>query len=150
MKKFFWKTTLMGLIVITAGFVSCSKDENGEDKGSYRPSDIAGSWELVDGYYKDIWKNYYKFGKGKNEQPEVEWIYVGGILVINPDGTGKSPTYYGKFNYTLKGNQLTCDFGGNPKFVIKEVKTNKLVLFYDSLLNKNVLIEEYIFNRVDK
>lgn len=152
MKKISFWTAIIGLMAMLAGFVSCNKDES-----SISVSEIAGSWELVGGRSSQTYTGNddgesWNYEFSKNNGPELSWLKrIGDILVINSDGTGKSPTYYGNFEYTLKGNKLICRFKNYDDdyiFVVKEVTADKLVLYFQEKDSDGEFYEEYIFSRV--
>jgi len=96
MKKNYLWITLIGLMVMAAGFVSCSKDDDDKESG-----DIVGTWVSIeancDGYIEKIPAEYaakvtFKSDGTfcvieKNHSDNGTWKYENGILsLIHDDG----------------------------------------------------------------
>ncbi len=106
------KSLILGglLAVLAIGFVSCDKKKENSIAGTY---DLASSQYYFDGQKLD----YQSQVIGICDSAAVKPVYMYNYDVIwtfNEDGTGDYCTrdnVHNGFNYTLKDNQITLDFG---------------------------------------
>jgi hypothetical protein len=162
--KFFMFTVLFA--VMCAGFSSCEKDN--DTLSSFSQNDIIGSWEFTggSGYIKDNgtivqqWQSISSKTEG-DEQDVITDNFVqriGDVWRFKEDGTITVSVHPDIFSYAISGNNLTFKGSWYDKwndrqvtevvFVIKELKADKLVVYFLGKAGSYDFYEEYIFKKV--
>lgn len=88
---------LLCLMAISAGFVSCSDDDESFDSNA-----LVGTWEVTryEGYYYD----------GDGKRVNYDEPGEGEFITFNADGTGYED--YDSFEWSLSGNRLSVSYDG--------------------------------------
>ncbi len=122
MKTLKYLSFLLFAFVLSAGFASCSDDDEGVDSSA-----IVGKWEITwsEGYERD------------SEDPEYddEWSEaVGGIYVVfNSDGTGYEEDESDPFTWTLEGDKITVKskYYTEVSDVVKLTSSEMILEYYE-------------------
>lgn len=141
--------SLLMLVALSAGFASCSDDED------FEAADLVGTWEAThtEGWYKDSQypdKDETWNGSGKDELGES---FLPSKLQFNADRTGVDIYVYDddeNFEWAIKGSDLAITYSDARTVIVKivDLTENKAVVEFS--FNKGVesLYEKVTYTRV--